>query len=48
MEEEEAYLDLEFDDGCYATTWSMINMWYQRARKLQKLKEEETKITNND
>jgi len=25
----------------------MINMWYQRARKLQKLKEEQAGKTNN-
>ncbi len=47
MEEEEDYLDLGFDDGCYTTTWSMINMWYQRARKLQKLNEEQAEKKNN-
>lgn len=36
MDEEEDFLDLEFDDGCYLTTWSLINMWYQKAKKLRK------------
>ena len=41
--EEEDYVDLEFDDACYTTTWSMINMWYRRAHKLQKQKEEQVR-----
>jgi hypothetical protein len=41
MKEEEDYLDLEYDDGCYSTTWGMLNMWYRRAQKLRTLKEKE-------
>jgi hypothetical protein len=41
MEKEEDYLDLEFDDDCYSTSWGMLNMWYRRAQKLRKLKEEQ-------
>jgi len=36
---EEELLDLEFDDECYNTSWSFINMWYQRTQRLQRLKE---------
>ena len=28
--------DIGFDDDCYYTSWSL---WYQRAQKLDKLKE---------
>ena len=43
MEEEEDFLDLEFDNGCYTTTWSMIEMWYRRAKHIKKLKEEHSR-----
>ena len=41
MEDQEDYLDLEFDDDCYSTSWGIVNMWYQRAQKLRKLKLQE-------
>ena len=41
MEEEEDFLDLGFDDGCYMSTWSLIEMWYTRSKKLQKLREKQ-------
>ena len=41
MDDQEDYLDLEFDDDCYNTSWGIINMWYRRALKLQKLREQE-------
>ena len=41
MEDKEDYLDLEFDDDCYSTSWGMLNMWYRKAQKLQKLREME-------
>jgi len=43
MDEKEDYLDLGFDDDCYYTSCSLINMWHRRASKLkhqeEKLKE---------
>ena len=41
MEDQEDYLDLEFDDDCYNTSWDMLNMWYRRAQRLLKLREAE-------
>lgn len=43
MKDQEDYLDLEFDDDCYSTSWGIVNMWYQRAQKLRKLKEQAVK-----
>ena len=43
MEEEEDFLDIDFDDGCYTTTWSLIDKWYTRAKKLRKLDEAQKK-----
>lgn len=40
MEEQDDYLDIEFDDDCYSTSWGMLNMWYRRAEKLRKLREQ--------
>ena len=39
MSEEESEFDFGFDDDCYITSWSLINMWYLRALKLRKEKE---------
>lgn len=46
MANQEDYLDIEIDDDCYNTSWSMINMWFRRARKLQKIKEQNTNQDN--
>ena len=43
MEDEEDFLDLDFDDGCYTTTWSLIEMWYRRARQAKKQEENQTR-----
>ena len=39
MSEEEGEFDFGFDDECYTTSWSLITMWYLRALKLRKEKE---------
>ena len=39
MSEEENEFDFGFDDDCYQTSWSLINMWYLRALKLRKTEE---------
>jgi len=39
MTEEESEFDFGFDDDCYNTSWSLINMWYLRALKQRKEKE---------
>ena len=44
--EEEDSFDFGFDDDCYSTSWSMINMWYQRALKLRKLHDEKEKLND--
>ena len=46
MTEEEGSIDFGFDDDCYATSWSMVNMWYQRAFKLRRLNEEKEKFND--
>ena len=44
--EEEDFLDIDFDDGCYTTTWSLIEMWYTRARKIRKQREKQEQKNN--
>ena len=39
MSEEESEFDFGFDDNSYETSWSLITMWYLRALKLRKEKE---------
>ena len=46
MSEEENGFDLGFDDDCYSTSWSLINMWYLRALKLRKTEEKTHKPKN--
>ena len=43
MEDEEDFLDLDFDTSCYTTTWSLIEMWYRRARQIKKREEKQTR-----
>jgi len=43
MEEQEDYLDFEFDEDCYSTSWNMLTMWYKRAEKLRIMRENQEK-----
>ena len=40
---EENILELDDSENCYHSTWDLFSMWYKRALKLQKLKEQEMK-----
>jgi len=43
MTEEDDYLDFEFNDNCYETSWSLMHSWYQSALKLKKLEDNKKK-----
>jgi len=38
MREQEDYLDIEFDDDYYGTTWTIIKRRNQRAHRVEKNK----------